>query len=112
MPGQIDGGSSAGSAAAVASGMRAAGAGHRHRWIDPYSGGVVRSGRLRHRLPGGAKAEGVFPPSSSSTTLGSIANHVEDARLLFEVVAGRACVDGQPSTVAGWLITTRQVGPA
>ena len=56
--------------------------------------------------------EGVFPLSSSLDHVGPIANYVEDARLLFEVLVGRACapaLNPRPLRV-GW-ITCGSFGP-
>ena len=107
----ITGGSSAGSAAAVASGMVSLA-------LGTDTGGSIR---IPSALCGtvGFKpsfacvpVDGVFPLSSSLDHVGPIANHVEDARLLFEVLAGRA---GTPATHpqplrVGW-ITCPSFGP-
>src|SRR5450830_1241089 len=56
--------------------------------------------------------DGVFPLASSLDHVGPIANHVEDARLLFEVIAGRTCAslaNPRPLRV-GW-ITSGSFGP-
>jgi aspartyl-tRNA(Asn)/glutamyl-tRNA(Gln) amidotransferase subunit A len=107
----ITGGSSAGSAAAVASGM------------VPLALGTDTGGSIRipSALCGAVgfkpsfacvPLEGVFPLASSLDHVGPIANHVEDARLLFEVIAGRTCAplaNPRPLRV-GW-ITSGSFGP-
>jgi Asp-tRNA(Asn)/Glu-tRNA(Gln) amidotransferase A subunit family amidase len=107
----ITGGSSAGSAAAVASGM------------VPLALGTDTGGSIRipSALCGAVgfkpsfacvPIEGVFPLASSLDHVGPIANHVEDARLLFEVIAGRTCAplaNPRPLRV-GW-ITSGSFGP-
>ena len=107
----ITGGSSAGSAAAVASGK------------VPLALGTDTGGSIR--IPSAlcgtvgfkpsfacVPVDGVFPLSSSLDHVGPIANHVEDARLLFEVLAGRAgtpATNPQPLRV-GWM-TCPSFGP-
>ncbi|VVN69134.1 amidase [Pseudomonas fluorescens] len=107
----ITGGSSAGSAAAVASGL------------VPLALGTDTGGSIR--IPAAlcgtvgfkpsfasVPLQGVFPLSSSLDHVGPIANHIEDARLLFEVVAGRVCAPAanpRPLRV-GW-ITSGSFGP-
>src|SRR5450830_1809908 len=56
--------------------------------------------------------DGVFPLASSLDHVGPIANHVEDARLLFEVIAGRTCASlANPGPLrVGW-ITSGSFGP-
>lgn len=110
-PSCITGGSSAGSAAAVVSGMVPLA-------LGTDTGGSIRipaalCGAVGFK-PSFARVplEGVFPLSSSLDHVGPIANHVEDARLLFEVIAGRTCaptVDTRPLRV-GW-ITSGSFGP-
>ncbi|KAB0489335.1 amidase [Pseudomonas vancouverensis] len=107
----ITGGSSAGSAAAVASGM------------VPLALGTDTGGSIR--IPAAlcgavgfkpsfasVPVQGVFPLSSSLDHVGPIANHVEDARLLYEVVAGRTCATdtGSRPLRVGW-ITSGSFGP-
>ncbi|WP_019408236.1 amidase [Pseudomonas psychrophila] len=107
----ITGGSSAGSAAAVASGM------------VPLALGTDTGGSIR--IPAAlcgavgfkpsfasVPLQGVFPLSSSLDHVGPIANHVEDARLLFDVIAGRESkpqAHPRPLRV-GW-ITSGSFGP-
>ncbi|MFH6566910.1 MULTISPECIES: amidase [Pseudomonas] len=107
----ITGGSSAGSAAAVASGMVPLA-------LGTDTGGSIRIPAALCGVVGfkpsfaSVPLEGVFPLSSSLDHVGPIANSVEDARLLFEVIAGRACVsqaNPRPLRV-GW-ITTGSFGP-
>jgi aspartyl-tRNA(Asn)/glutamyl-tRNA(Gln) amidotransferase subunit A len=107
----ITGGSSAGSAAAVASGMVPLA-------LGTDTGGSIRIPAALCGVVGfkpsfaSVPLEGVFPLSSSLDHVGPIANHVEDARLLFEVVAGRVCApmaNPRPLRI-GW-ITTGSFGP-
>jgi aspartyl-tRNA(Asn)/glutamyl-tRNA(Gln) amidotransferase subunit A len=107
----ITGGSSAGSAAAVASGMVPLA-------LGTDTGGSIRIPAALCAVVGfkpsfaSVPLEGVFPLASSLDHVGPIANHVEDARLLFEVVAGRVCApqaNPRPLRV-GW-ITTGSFGP-
>ena len=107
----ITGGSSAGSAAAVASGMVPLA-------LGTDTGGSIRIPAALCGVVGfkpsfaSVPLEGVFPLASSLDHVGPIANHVEDARLLFEVVAGRACApEATPRPLrVGW-ITTGSFGP-
>lgn len=107
----ITGGSSAGSAAAVASGMVPLA-------LGTDTGGSIRIPAALCGVVGfkpsfaSVPVEGVFPLASSLDHVGPIANNVEDARLLFEVVAGRACAplaNPRPLRV-GW-ISTGSFGP-
>ncbi len=108
----MTGGSSAGSAAAVASG------------IVPLALGTDTGGSIR--IPSGlcgavgfkpsygsVPLDGVFPLSSSLDHVGPIANCVEGARLLFEVLSGRVCAPAAPEPRplrVGW-ITSGSFGP-
>ena len=107
----ITGGSSAGSAAAVASGMVPLA-------LGTDTGGSIRIPAALCGVVGfkpsfaSVPMEGVFPLSSSLDHVGPIANSVEDARLLFEAVAGRVCApQATPRPLrVGW-ITTGSFGP-
>ncbi|MBW3505622.1 amidase [Pseudomonas sp. NKUCC02_KPG] len=107
----ITGGSSAGSAAAVASGM------------VPLALGTDTGGSIR--IPAAlcgavgfkpsfasVPLDGIFPLSSSLDHVGPIASSVEDARLLFEVIAGRPVAKAPDvhSLRVGW-ITSGSFGP-
>ena len=100
----ITGGSSAGSAAAVASGMVPLA-------LGTDTGGSIRIPAALCGVVGfkpsfaSVPLDGVFPLASSLDHVGPIANHVEDARLLFEVIAGRTCTplaNPRPLRV-GWI---------
>ena len=109
--GCITGGSSAGSAAAVASGMVPLA-------LGTDTGGSIRIPAALCGVVGfkpsfaSVPVEGVFPLASSLDHVGPIANNVEDARLLFEVVAGRVCAPAaEPRLLrVGW-IQTGTFGP-
>lgn len=100
----ITGGSSAGSAAAVASGMVPLA-------LGTDTGGSIRIPAALCGVVGfkpsfaSVPLEGVFPLASSLDHVGPLANHIEDARLLFEVIAGRRCAastQARPLRV-GWI---------
>ncbi len=94
------GGSSGGAAAAVATGMGLAA-------IGTDTGGSVRIPSSCCGLVGLKPAagdiptDGVIPLSSSLDYVGPLTRTVEDARLLFAVLAGRPDAPARPTTLAG-----------
>ena len=83
----ITGGSSSGSAAAVAAGMVRSADRYRHRRVDPQPGLLLRrrgpEADIRARL-----ARGVFPVSPSLDHVGPISASVAEAALTLDAIAG------------------------
>ena len=83
-PSRVPGGSSGGSAAAVAAGFAPLGARLRHRRVDPPAGGAVRRRRGEADLRPVSRY-GLIAFASSLDQIGPFATTVADAALLLEV---------------------------
>ena len=104
---RVPGGSSGGSAAALAAGMCCGVDRLGHRRLDPSAGGAVRAGRAEANLRPGVSRYGLVAFASSLDQIGPFGWTVADAALLMNVISGHdpegfapACPSAVPDYLA------------